>query len=99
MKNKIDFKAEFNKQRATEIDITDPMNNLITNREPEPVKEHTATPAKKAPLFVPVSEPKRTKRVQLVMAPELYEKLKAAADSANVSVNEYLNQVCKELCN
>lgn len=35
---------------------------------------------------------KRTKRIQLVVQPSLYDKLKAAADAAGLSLNEYANQ-------
>ena len=34
---------------------------------------------------------KKTKRVQLVMRPSLYEKAKSQADSLNISLNEYIN--------
>ena len=39
---------------------------------------------------------KRTKRLQLVVEPSLYEKMKAAADAAGVSVNEYVIQAVNE---
>lgn len=35
---------------------------------------------------------KKSKRVQLVLKPSLYEKLKAAADKAGISVNEYAHK-------
>ncbi len=36
---------------------------------------------------------KKTKRVQLVMQPSLYEKAKAAAEEQGISFNAYLHQV------
>lgn len=39
---------------------------------------------------------KRTKRIQLVVQPSLYDKLKAAADAAGLSLNEYANQAFKD---
>lgn len=39
---------------------------------------------------------KRTKRLQLVVEPSLYEKMKAAAEAAGISVNEYVIQAVNE---
>ena len=39
---------------------------------------------------------KRTKRIQLVTEPSLYDRLKAAAAAAGVSVNEYVIQAINE---
>ena len=39
---------------------------------------------------------KRTKRLQLVVEPSLYEKMKAAADAEGVSVNEYVIRALNE---
>ena len=39
---------------------------------------------------------KRTKRIQLVIEPSLYDKLKTAAGAAGVSVNEYAIQALNE---
>ncbi len=92
MAKKIDFKAEFEKQqREAGIDFTDPMNNLITT--PEPKKEATD----KLADFVPEQTGKRTKRVQLVMTPELYERTKKTADKAGISFNEFINQLCNKV--
>lgn len=38
----------------------------------------------------------KTKRVQLVMQPSLYEKAKAAADDKGLSFNSYVHQVLEE---
>ena len=89
MGKKIDFKAEFEKQqRETGIDFTDPMNNLITT--PAKAKDKLAD-------FIPEPTAKRTKRVQLVMTPELYERTKRTADKAGISFNEFINQLCKKV--
>ena len=85
-KEKTDFLAEFEKQRG--VDLADPMNNLIT--KPEQKKDDLAG-------FVPEHTGKRTKRVQLVMTPELYAKTKAMADKAGISLNEFVNQLCKKV--
>lgn len=101
MKKKVDFKAEFDKQRAAGIDIADPMNNLITKPEkktPEAKAEPQAEPAgEKLAGFVPEAGGKRTKRVQIVMTPGLYERTKAAAEKAGISFNEFINQLCNKV--
>ena len=38
----------------------------------------------------------KTKRVQLVMQPSLYEKAKSAADAEKLSFNSYIHKVLKE---
>ena len=45
--------------------------------------------------LTPIRE-KRTKRIQLVLKPSIYEKLKAAADKAGISFNEYATQALIE---
>ena len=44
------------------------------------------------PLYVE----KKTKRVQLVLQPSLYEKVKAAADAAGSSFNDYCHRLLEE---
>lgn len=47
--------------------------------------------------FTPEAGGKRTKRVQIVMTPELYERTKAAADKTGISFNEFINQLCDKV--
>lgn len=94
MAKKTDFKAAFEQQRAAGVDINDPMNNLISKPEPKKKKEAAADKIKD---FVPEAGGKRTKRVQLVMTPELYDRTKAAADAAGISFNEFINQLCNKV--
>lgn len=94
MAKKIDFGAEFDKQRAAGVNVVDPMANLITKPDagtPEPAADKLAgfTPA--------VQTAKRTKRVQIVMTPELYDRTKTAADNAGISFNEFINQLCNKV--
>ena len=109
MAKKVDFKAEYDKQRAAGVDIADPLNNLISKPEP-PAKKKAAPlpglkkevklkePADKLAGFAPeAAAGKRTKRVQLVMTPELYDRTKAAADRAGISFNEFINQLCNKV--
>ena len=93
MAKRPDFKAVFDEQRAAGVDINDPMNNLIS--KPEPKKKATA--ADKIKDFVPEAGGKRTKRVQIVMTPELYDRTKRAADAAGISFNEFINQLCNKV--
>jgi len=97
MAKKIDFTAEFEKQRAAGIDLDDPMNNLITKPKKAEPKTASKTEAEKLAGFVPEATGKRTKRVQLVMTPELYARTKAAADKAGISFNEFVNQLCNKV--
>ena len=97
MKKKVDFKAEFDKQRAAGIDIADPMNNLITKPEKKTPEAKAEPAGEKLAGFAPEAGGKRTKRVQIVMTPELYERTKAAAEKAGISFNELINQLCNKI--
>lgn len=44
------------------------------------------------PMFIE----KKTKRLQLVLQPSLYERVKGGADKAGLSVNEYIHQILDE---
>ena len=99
MKKKPDFRAAFEEQRAAGVDLTDPMNNLIAKpgqQKPKP-KRKREVPADNLKGFVPEATGKRTKRVQLVMTPELFERVKSAADNAGISFNEFVNQLCNKV--
>lgn len=100
MLKKPDFKAEFEKQRTAGVDIADPMNNLITKKEPEPVKEENAPAGEVGEKKIIIQRnvtPTKSKRIQTLMTPELYARVKAAADKNNVSFNEFLNQVLDQV--
>ena len=99
MKKKPDFRAAFEEQRAAGVDLTDPLNNLIGKPEqPKPKAERKKdTPAGKLKDFVPEAAGKRTKRVQLVMTPELFARTKSAANKAGISFNEFVNQLCNKV--
>lgn len=42
---------------------------------------------------------KKSKRVQLVLQPSLYEKIKSAADKAGISLNEYAHRAFENMLN
>ena len=96
MAKKTDFKAAFEQQRAAGVNIADPMSNLITKPGTEP-EAKPEEPAGKLAGFVPEGDGKRTKRVQIVMSPGLYDRTKAAADKAGISFNEFINQLCNKV--
>ena len=96
MAKKTDFKAVFEEQRAQGVNLQDPMSNLIS--KPEPKKKGTEAKATdKVKGFTPEAGGKRTKRVQIVMTPELYDRTKRAADAAVISFNELVNQLCNKV--
>ena len=39
---------------------------------------------------------KRTRRLQLILQPSLYERVKEQADSSGISVNDYIHQVLEK---
>lgn len=65
--------------------------SAINEQEQEQAAEQTTVPGKYtiAPRTV---EPK-TRRLQLVLQPSLYSKVKERAEASGVSVNEYIHQV------
>ena len=86
--------------------ITKPGKPAKKKAEPKPKRE--AAEAKQEPKreaaadklagFVPeAAAGKRSKRVQLVMTPELYDRTKTAADRAGISLNEFINQLCNRV--
>ena len=59
-----------------------------------PAAETTKSPELKGGKLSPTRfkpEEKRTKRVQLILRPSIYEKAKSRADSLSISFNEYVN--------
>ena len=87
------------------IDI--PQEQDTADAEPEPIQEpeqvtEPQTRFEELRTIIPegyrlekITE-RRTKRIQLVIEPSLYDKLKVAAGAAGVSVNEYAIQAFNE---
>lgn len=60
---------------------------------PERVEQNTAPDGYKVnPLYIE----KRSKRVQLVLQPSLFSRVKAKAESKGLSLNEYVHQILDE---
>lgn len=65
----------------------------------EPLTERKPTPAEKPPegyKLNPLYVETKSRRLQLVLQPSLYEKVKATAKSKGVSVNEYIHKLLEE---
>lgn len=54
-----------------------------------PTREKTPKGYKVNPLYIET----KTKRIQLVVQPSLYEKIKAASNAAGLSLNEFCHRV------
>lgn len=76
--------------------MDNPALQFISVPEERPEQQPTAEKAPEGYKVNPAYIEKRTKRVQLVLQPSLYERLKIAADQAGISFNEYANQAFEE---
>lgn len=56
----------------------------------EPIKTDSV------PEYYVLKKEAKSKRVNLLIQPTLYGKLKSAADSAGISVNEYVNNIIRK---
>jgi len=78
------------------INRENPALNFITRagqEDPEPRTESTAPEGyKKNPEYIE----KKTRRLQLVLQPSLYEKVKARAEQSGTSVNEYIHTLLED---
>ena len=79
-----------------------PALQFISTAEEE---EQEVTPEKKAPTTAkapegyklnPLYVETKSRRLQLVLQPSLYEKVKATAKAKKLSVNEYIHQLLEE---
>lgn len=74
------------------------LNFISAAREEDPAPAPAATDRKapegykKNPMFVE----KKTRRLQLVLQPSLYERVKAAAERNGSSVNDYIHSLLEE---
>lgn len=82
MVQKKSFKADFNPA----------MQFISTPTEEIKAKEEAPEGYKVNPLYIE----KRSKRLQLLLQPSLYDKLKSKADSEGCSVNDKLHKILEE---
>lgn len=72
--------------------------------EPQTVEEGKASPASSTPRKAPQArralpqfdEETKSRRLQLLLTPSLYEAVKAKAAKERLSVNEYINSILKD---
>ena len=73
--------------------IDNPALQFISTAEPEETRQEErelpASQAKLNPLYVET----KSRRLQLVLQPSLYDRVKAGAAAAGLSVNEYVHQI------
>lgn len=87
-------------KRKTFINEDNPALRFITSSEErEATAQGEATPGK-APngyKLNPAYIETKSKRVQLLMQPSLYSKIKDLADQAGISLNEYIHQTLENI--
>ena len=64
--------------------IDNPALQFISTAEPEETRQE-----EREPLYVET----KSRRLQLVLQPSLYDRVKAGAAAAGLSVNEYVHQI------
>lgn len=75
-----------------------PALNFLTAKEPEqPAEIQSADKAPEGmrmnPAYIEKYIEKRTRRVQIIMQPSLYEKAKAKAEALDKSFNDYIHEL------
>lgn len=76
-----------------------PALQFISTAGQEEAKQAEKTSPAKAPEGYkpnPLYIEKKTKRVQLVLQPSLFDRVKATADAKKLSVNEFVHQLLEE---
>lgn len=63
-----------------------------TDSTPQTISESMPATVPKGYKINPLYVETKTKRLQLVMQPSLYERVKAAADKEKLSVNEFIHR-------
>jgi len=79
-------------QFISQTGTADELDEATPREQPQPVQvKRKATPAgyKPDPAYIEC----KTRRVQLILQQSLYNRIKAAAQAAGISVNEYVSQV------
>lgn len=77
--------------------ITNPAMNFITQPEEAPEKEQT--PSSKPPVGYKLNRDlieTKSRRLQLMIQPSLYEKVKAKAEAESSSVNDWIHRALEK---
>ena len=78
-------KKDFTKQHSFFTDNT--------SQKEEKVAVQTTTPKEVSESYKPAYVEVKSKRVQLVFQPSIYERAKAKATKQNISLNEYIHRL------
>lgn len=76
-----------------------PALQFISATEEEPQEQTPQQPTEKAPegyKLNPLYVETKSRRLQLVLQPSLYDRVKARAKASGLSVNEYVHQLLDE---
>lgn len=80
-----------------------PALRFITSNEEKPQKEEKITPKKdelpKGYKISPVYIETKSRRLQLLLKPSIFKKLKQTADKKHTSVNDLVNSILEENLN
>ena len=87
------FKDKAEKRRAS---ANNPAMMFISQPEAEP--ERKASPLQ-APMRAPQGREAKTRRLQLLLTPSLYQAIKDRADSEGLSVNETISELLQTALN
>lgn len=80
------------------IEDSNPALRFITGQEPEGEgKPQTVAPAPEGYKLNPAYIETKSKRVQLLLKPSTYKKIKALAERAGTSFNDFINTKLEEI--
>ncbi len=84
-------------KKKTFIEEDNPALQFISTPKPaEPKKPRAADLPPEGYKFNPMYVETKSRRLQLVLQPSLYEKVKATATAKGVSVNDYIHKLLEE---
>lgn len=75
------------------ISTAEPEETRQEEREPMPAQPKPSQKPPKGYKLNPLYVETKSRRLQLVLQPSLYDKVKAGAAAAGLSVNEYVHQI------
>ena len=85
-------------KKSFKADLANPAMQFIstTTEETAEPAEKTVAPAPEGYKVNPLYIEKRSKRLQMLLQPSLYDKLKARAEGEGCSVNDTLHRILEE---
>ena len=85
-------------EKKTYVNRDNPAMNFISQvgqTEADPAEEPVNTPPEGYKLNMQYVE-KKTRRLQLIVQPSLYKKIKKKADKQHLSVNEFIHRILEK---